>query len=52
MATEEKARFTLRIPKDLYEKLKQSAEENKRSVIKEIEFILEKNLPIPTDQKQ
>lgn len=40
---DEKARFTLRIPQDLYSLVKTSAEENKRSVIKEIEFILEKH---------
>lgn len=39
---DEKARFTLRIPQELYALVKESADENKRSVIKEIEFILEK----------
>jgi len=38
---DEKARFTLRIPQKLYDLVKESAEKNKRSVIKEIEYILE-----------
>lgn len=37
-------RFTLRIDKDLHEKLKELADKNKRSVTKEIEYILEKHL--------
>jgi len=37
-------RFTLRIDKDLHENLKKIAESNKRSVTKEIEYILEKHL--------
>jgi hypothetical protein len=40
---DDKARFTLRIPQELYTKLKDSAEVNKRSVIKEIEYILERH---------
>ena len=40
---DDKARFTLRIPQDLYAKVKESAETSKRSVIKEIEFILEQH---------
>lgn len=40
--TDEKARFTLRIPKTLYEVLKAEADQNKRTVSKEIEYILEK----------
>jgi len=40
---DEKARFTLRIPQDLYAQVKESADNNKRSVIKEIEYILEKH---------
>ena len=39
--SDDKARFTLRIPQTLYSKVKESAETSKRSVIKEIEFILE-----------
>ena len=38
---DEKTRFTLRIPNDLYDWVKDSAVKNKRSVAKEIEFILE-----------
>ncbi len=41
--SDEKARFTLRIPQDLYVQVKESADNNKRSVIKEIEYILEKH---------
>lgn len=52
MTTDEKARFTLRIPQELYAKVKNSAEKNKRSVIKEIEFILDQHLQTPTEQKQ
>lgn len=37
-------RFTLRIMQELYEIVKQSAFDNKRSIAKEIEFILEQNL--------
>ena len=40
---DDKARFTLRIPQDLYTQVKESADNNKRSVIKEIEYILEKH---------
>ncbi|WP_419573842.1 Arc family DNA-binding protein [Pyramidobacter piscolens] len=39
--TVEMARFTLRIPQELYELVKDSADKNKRSVAKEIEFMLE-----------
>lgn len=38
----EQTRFTMRINKALFEKVKDSAEKNKRSAVKEIEFILEK----------
>ena len=37
-------RFTLRIDRELHDKLKILAEKNKRSVTKEIEFILENHL--------
>lgn len=33
-------RFTLRINKEIFEKVKASAEKNRRSVAKEIEYIL------------
>ena len=38
---EDKTRFTLRIPTSLYNIVKEEAVKNKRSVVKEIEFILE-----------
>jgi hypothetical protein len=41
---DDKTRFTLRIDKKLHEKLKKQADNNKRSVTKEIEYILEKHL--------
>jgi hypothetical protein len=34
--------YTLRLKSDLYEQIKQSADKNKRSIAKEIEFALEK----------
>ena len=34
-------RFTLRLDKELFEKVQNSAQKNKRSTAKEIEFILE-----------
>ena len=37
-------RFTLRMDADLFELVKKRAEKNKRSIAKEIEFILEKSL--------
>jgi hypothetical protein len=37
-------RFTLRIDNDILEKVKERAEENKRSMAKEIEFMLENYL--------
>lgn len=40
--TEERKEFNLRISFDLFEKVKKSAEKNKRSISKEIEFALEK----------
>ena len=47
--TEEKKRFTLRIDNKLFEKLENSAKNNKRSITKEIEFIIEQ--AINTDKK-
>ena len=37
-------RFTLRMNKDIFELVKEQAKKNKRSVAKEIEYLLEKNL--------
>ena len=37
-------RFTLRIDPELFEKLKSLAEKHKRSIAKEIEYLLEKQL--------
>lgn len=37
-------RFTLRIDHDLFEKVKNSADKNKRSISKEIEYILSQKL--------
>jgi hypothetical protein len=39
---EDRTAFTLRLENKLYEKIKKSAEKNKRSIAKEIEFALEK----------
>ncbi len=39
---EKEKRFTLRMNLKLFEKIKKTAEKNKRSVAKEIEFALEK----------
>ena len=39
---EERKAFTLRLEADLYDKVKKSADKNKRSIAKEIEFALEK----------
>ena len=36
--------FTLRIKNELFERIKQEAESNKRSITKHIEYILEKSL--------
>ena len=38
---EEQKRFTLRMDSELFETVKKRAEENKRSVAKEIEFLIE-----------
>lgn len=40
--TEERKEFKLRLNFDLFEKIKKSAEKNKRSIAKEMEFALEK----------
>jgi len=49
-------RFTLRMNADLFELVKQSAERNKRSTAKEIEFIIEdflkKNNILPDESKE
>lgn len=37
-------RFTLRIEKELFEKIKERAHVNKRAIGREIEFILEQSL--------
>lgn len=37
-------RFTLRIDEQIFEAIKEEAEKNKRSVAKEMEYILEKYL--------
>ena len=39
---EKEKRFTLRMNIKLFEKIKKSADKNKRSIAKEIEFALEK----------
>lgn len=36
--------FTLRIKNELFERIKKDAEENKRSITKHIEYLLEKSL--------
>ena len=41
---ENETRFTMRMENSLYEKLKVEAVKNKRSVAKEIEFIVEKEI--------
>ncbi|HDD0321352.1 TPA: Arc family DNA-binding protein [Staphylococcus aureus] len=38
---DEDKRFTLRIDKNLFQKVEQSAKKNKRAIGREIEFILE-----------
>ena len=43
--------FTLRIAEELFEKIKISAEKNKRSIAKEIEWILEQTIEHPENQK-
>lgn len=41
MTTNDQKRFTLRMDADLFEQIKERAEENKRSIAKEIEHLLE-----------
>lgn len=41
---EEKKRFTLRIDAEIFEKLEKRAKDNKRSITKEIEYIIDKAL--------
>lgn len=49
---EEDSRFTLRIPTELLDIIKQEAQKNKRSTGKQIEFILEQWLEQnPTKEK-
>lgn len=43
-------RFTLRMDEELFEKVKASAKENKRSIGKEIEFVLDQYFE--NDQKE
>ena len=38
----EQKRFTLRMDNDLFERVKDQAEVNKRSIAKEIEYLIEK----------
>lgn len=38
---EDRKAFTLRLEVELYKKIKKSADKNKRSIAKEIEFVLE-----------
>lgn len=43
--------FTLRIDEKLFDKIKASAEKNKRSIAKEIEWVLEQMIDRPDNQK-
>lgn len=45
-------RFTLRMDADLFELVKKQSEQNKRSIAKEIEFILENSLSHETKPSQ
>lgn len=45
-------RFTLRMDKDLYKIVEQSAKDNKRSVSKEIEYRLEEYFKSHNDYKE
>lgn len=47
----ETKRFTLRMDEDVFEKIKEQAEKNKRSVAKEIEYVLEEHLKDSTSDK-
>lgn len=40
----EQKRFTLRMDEELFEVIKERAEKNKRSIAKEIEYLLDKHL--------
>ncbi|MEH7355103.1 Arc family DNA-binding protein [Neobacillus drentensis] len=40
----EQKRFTLRMDSDLFKEIEKRAEVNKRSIAKEIEFLLEKHI--------
>lgn len=42
--SDKEKRFTLRIDYDIFEKVKNSAQRNKRSISKEIEYILTQKL--------
>lgn len=44
--------FTMRMTNSVYEKLKSRAERHKRSIAKEIEFIIEETLKIDDDYKK
>lgn len=46
---DDEIRFTMRMEKELYEKLKESAKVNKRSIAKELEFIVELQFNNPQD---
>ncbi len=43
-SNDEVTRFTMRLPNELYAELKKLADENKRSVSKQIEFMIEQSL--------
>lgn len=43
--------FTLRIEESLFEKIKLAAEKNKRSIAKEIEWVLEQAIEHPEEQQ-
>ena len=43
-SNEDVTRFTMRLPNDIYENVKELAESNKRSVAKQIEFIIDQYL--------
>lgn len=49
MNNDDEIRFTMRMDKELYEKLKESAKVNKRSIAKELEFIVELQFNNPQD---
>lgn len=44
---ENEIRFTMRMDSDLYETLKESAKQNKRSIAKELEYITEMHFKEP-----